>query len=345
LPIGETTRIPGVELSPEAPVHPRELPREVISDPWLEPVGEINRSIEFPTNSNRSPYAEISDPWSNCFVAGTKIWTINGEKNIEDIKVGDWVLSDDPNTPGEVIYKQVLQTFEKETGTTINIFIDGEKITTTEEHPFWVPDVGWVLAKDLNVGTHLQTKTESWLDVDKVDKHIELTKVYNFEVEGFHTYFVSDLGFLVHNDCRVKITQKQVDEYSQLVNSNETWSWKQDFTGGNKLSVTAKNKIRKEAISQGLIIDVPYKPGTKYLDFDAVNLVRGTDNLPENLWKSSDYQQFKWLDANIPGGRPVGTTWHHSETPGLMQLVPFGAHNIKYHHGGRSSGQWAEGTR
>jgi hypothetical protein len=201
LPIGETTRIPGVELSPEAPVHPRELPREVISDPWLEPVGEINRSIEFPTNSNRSPYAEISDPWSNCFVAGTKIWTINGEKNIEDIKVGDWVLSDDPNTPGEVIYKQVLQTFEKETGTTINIFIDGEKITTTEEHPFWVPDVGWVLAKDLNVGTHLQTKTESWLDVDKVDKHIELTKVYNFEVEGFHTYFVSDLGFLVHNIC------------------------------------------------------------------------------------------------------------------------------------------------
>jgi RHS repeat-associated protein len=52
LPIGATTRIPGVELSPEAPVHPRELPREVISDPWLEPVGEINRSIEFPTTND-----------------------------------------------------------------------------------------------------------------------------------------------------------------------------------------------------------------------------------------------------------------------------------------------------
>jgi RHS repeat-associated protein len=202
LPIGETTRIPGVELSPEAPVHPRELPHQIIPDPWLEPVADRNRSIEFPNNSNRSPYAEISDPWkTQCFIAGTKIITRDGTKNIEDIRVGDWVLSDDPNTPGEVIYKQVLQTFEKETGTTIDIFIDGEKITTTEEHPFWVPDVGWVAAKDLQAGTHLQTKYESWLDVDKVDRHLELTKVYNFEVEGFHTYFVSDLGFLVHNEC------------------------------------------------------------------------------------------------------------------------------------------------
>ncbi|MBD2182466.1 hypothetical protein H6S82_20485 [Planktothrix sp. FACHB-1355] len=25
--------------------------------------------------------------------------------------------------------------------------------------------------------------------------------IYNFEVEGFHTYFVSDLGVLVHNTC------------------------------------------------------------------------------------------------------------------------------------------------
>ena len=33
---------------------------------------------------------------TQCFVAGTEIQTINGTKNIEDIHVGDWVLSDDP---------------------------------------------------------------------------------------------------------------------------------------------------------------------------------------------------------------------------------------------------------
>jgi hypothetical protein len=34
-----------------------------------------------------------------------------------------------------------------------------------------------------------------------VERRDEKVKVYNFEVEGFHTYFVSDLGILVHNTC------------------------------------------------------------------------------------------------------------------------------------------------
>jgi hypothetical protein len=141
---------------------------------------------------------------TECFVAGTEIQTLDGTKNIEDIQVGDWVLSDDPTTVGEIEYKQVLNTFVKETSNLVDIYIDGEKITTTEEHPFWVPDVGWVAARDLHAGTLLQTKYESWLDVDRVEKYVGLTTVYNFEVAGFHTYFVSDLGLLVHNTCGVE---------------------------------------------------------------------------------------------------------------------------------------------
>jgi Bacterial toxin 28/Pretoxin HINT domain len=82
-----------------------------------------------------------------------------------------------------------------------SVYIGGEKITTTENHPFWVKDVGWVAARDLGAGSQLETKSESWLGVDKVEKHTEVATVYNFEVAGFHTYFVSDLGLLVHNEC------------------------------------------------------------------------------------------------------------------------------------------------
>jgi hypothetical protein len=39
------------------------------------------------------------------------------------------------------------------------------------------------------------------VDVDRVERRDEKVKVYNFEVEGFHTYFVSDLEVLVHNSC------------------------------------------------------------------------------------------------------------------------------------------------
>jgi hypothetical protein len=36
--------------------------------------------------------------------------------------------------------------------------VDGEVICTTGEHPFWVPDKGWVEARDLQVGSLLQTE-------------------------------------------------------------------------------------------------------------------------------------------------------------------------------------------
>jgi Pretoxin HINT domain len=161
---------------------------------------KVSNSLDRATSVAEDIWKKI---FPQCFIAGTEIQTIDGTKNIEDIHVGDWVLSDDPNTVGDIEYKQVLNTFVKETTNLVDIYIDGEKITTTEEHPFWVPDLGWVAAKDLHAGTLLQTKTESWLDVDRVELHGGLTTVYNFEVAGFHTYFVSELGLLVHNTCEL----------------------------------------------------------------------------------------------------------------------------------------------
>lgn len=51
--------------------------------------------------------------------------------------------------------------------------------------------------------------------------------------------------------------------------------------------------------------------------------------------------QFAWLNEQI-GGEVKGYTWHHSERAGIMQLIPFGIHNITTHNGGRSPGMWAD---
>ena len=51
----------------------------------------------------------------------------------------------------------------------------------------------------LEVGSLLQTEDGKVIDVDRVEKREGDFTVYNFKVEGFHTYFVSDLGILVHN--------------------------------------------------------------------------------------------------------------------------------------------------
>jgi hypothetical protein len=115
--------------------------------------------------------------------------------------LGDWVIADDPTTPGEISARQVLDTFVRETTALVDLYVDGEVISTTGEHPFWTPDKGWVEAKDLQVGSLLQTEDGRVIDVDKVEKRSGQFEVYNFNVEGFHTYFVSDLGILVHNTC------------------------------------------------------------------------------------------------------------------------------------------------
>ncbi|WP_377479990.1 MAG: polymorphic toxin-type HINT domain-containing protein [Microcoleus anatoxicus] len=134
-----------------------------------------------------------------CFVAGTEILTVDGIKNIEDIQAGDWVIADDPTTPSGVEAKQVLETFIRETDALYDLYVDGEVISATGEHPFWTPDLGWVEAKDLTVGSLLQTADGRVVDVDKVQKREGKFEVYNFNVEGIPTYFVSDLGILVHN--------------------------------------------------------------------------------------------------------------------------------------------------
>jgi hypothetical protein len=56
-----------------------------------------------------------------CFVAGTEVLTPDGEKSIEAIRVGDWVVADDPNTIGEIEYKQVTDTFVRQTDRLVDL--------------------------------------------------------------------------------------------------------------------------------------------------------------------------------------------------------------------------------
>ena len=146
----------------------------------------------------------------------------------------------------------------------------------------------------------------------------------------------------IQNSDKLNLAGKtNVEQYAELVNSNKVWNWAEDIEGGAELTAKQRRAIRQEAIERGLIPDVKMKPGTKYPDFESSGLIKKVDQLPIELWDSTDREQFKWLDNRIEGGRPDGTTWHHSEIDGRMELVPFGIHNIINHKGGRSLGNWS----
>lgn len=74
---------------------------------------------------------------SPCFVAGTKVMTKDGEKNIEDVTTKDYVLTHKKN------YKQVIECMEKPyNGEMVKLVgMCFDEINCTPEHPFYVREM------------------------------------------------------------------------------------------------------------------------------------------------------------------------------------------------------------
>lgn len=137
-----------------------------------------------------------------CFVAGTAVLTACGYVAIENIAAGDMVYAWDEET-GTVGIKEVVETYINETSELIHVFVGGEEIITTPSHPFYSPVKGWTDAVHLRAGDILVTVNGELVVVEKIQHEIlESPKtVYNFQVEGYHTYYVSNINVLVHNSC------------------------------------------------------------------------------------------------------------------------------------------------
>ena len=136
----------------------------------------------------------------SCFVAGTLVLTACGLVAIENIKVGDKVFSQNTET-GEQAVKTVVETYERQVTELVHLRIDGEDITTTHDHPFYVVNYGFKDAGKLSRQDKLFGNDGRVCPIDDISFLSEETPrtVYNFQVEDHHTYFVGYAGILVHN--------------------------------------------------------------------------------------------------------------------------------------------------
>ncbi|MEV5959771.1 Hint domain-containing protein [Streptomyces sp. NPDC051987] len=135
-----------------------------------------------------------------CFPAGTKVATEHGSKPIEEVRAGERVWSENPET-GQRRLRRVVGVTQRTTDALVSVDIGGETVRATPEHPFWVTGKGWTGAESLHPGDRLRTLDGTDAPVRSVRRAPVRTQVFNFEVEGDHTYFVGGPRVLVHNAC------------------------------------------------------------------------------------------------------------------------------------------------
>ncbi len=159
-------------------------------------------------NSLMSCAGHIGTSDQACFVAGTLVHTKDGLKAIEDICVGDWVLSyPDDQVPlqrfheqSEYYYRQVIATFSHEDELICDVVVWDltnnikEILKVTPNNPIYVKNAGWIPAGELKFGKVLWDKDFANLMVKKKSNNGERARVYNIEVDEFHTYYVGELG-------------------------------------------------------------------------------------------------------------------------------------------------------
>lgn len=131
------------------------------------------------TNGSREMRSTVED--GGCFPAGTRIHTDKGLVPIQDIKVGDMVLSKPESGVGELCYKPVLRTvtyenkeiwdlwyFEIKASTDISKLHKGKLLQlsrkgklsatiATGNHPYWVKGLGWIRLDQLEQGQIIET--------------------------------------------------------------------------------------------------------------------------------------------------------------------------------------------
>lgn len=164
------------------------------------------------------------DSYPVCFVAGTLVHTKEGLKPIEQLKVGDYVLSKPDSGEGEQAYKRVTQTFVREAEELYLVqYVIGNEVTmnslvVTGNHPFWKDGWGWTAVHALKGGDFLlsyNSDDDPWI----------------FRVIGVFATDTPDVGWAGGRDTsrfdyeegptvdlrngQVKVNQPDEDEYGE----------------------------------------------------------------------------------------------------------------------------------
>ena len=221
------------------------------------------------TISKASTTAEGSRCLGNgCFVAGTLVHTEEGIKKIEDIKIGDRVLSFNEET-SRTSYKEVVDTIERSTYEICTIEHSNGKIQSTTGHLFMVQGKWWTSAVDIKAGDKLvlgNGEVTDVLDVSVKEGSYPI-KTYNLSVDENHTFFVDNDGVLTHNTANIKrcATTKGVSKAEQAISRIDEIEVKFNYKSKYDEAEFARQLADQEASMNKLTVDEYLKNRERYI--------------------------------------------------------------------------------
>jgi len=144
-----------------------------------------------------------------CFVPGTLVHTPDGLIPIENIRLGDLVLGfDEEGKEPEKCF--VDMTWQALRSVICHVTVEGEKISCSDNHKFFVVDRGWIMARDIKPSDKLQRISGELVGVRdvRIEQLKEPITVYNLGVYEHKNFFVTKKGILTHNQ---KVDKAQFD--------------------------------------------------------------------------------------------------------------------------------------
>ena len=137
----------------------------------------------------------------SCLTEGTLVTTPDGALPIEELKIGNKIISYD--TQNKTLVTNIVTKIKtSETKTTIKIILNnGKKIEGTEEHPIYLPEKNnYIKMGNLKKGEKLLIENSELITIKNIySNHYHAPiKVYDISVSPlFHNYFAGNV--LVHN--------------------------------------------------------------------------------------------------------------------------------------------------
>ena len=136
----------------------------------------------------------VAGMFSSCFTGDMLVDVEGGKKRAEEIVEGDRIWSRHEDEPdGPLSLKAVEEVFVR-VSPILNVYVAGQVLRTTGEHPFWVENRGeggtWLAARDMSAGDWLRTRDGSLVAVEGLEDSGLVETVYNWRIADYHTYYV-----------------------------------------------------------------------------------------------------------------------------------------------------------